>query len=96
MKIRVKFLATMAELTGTSTEDIELPTNASVKSALLFLAKRYGKNFYERMFEDSDPNKINRYIKLMINGRDVEFLDGLATRLKENDVLYIVPPIMGG
>jgi molybdopterin synthase sulfur carrier subunit len=35
-------------------------------------------------------------IKIIINGRDIDYLNGLDTQLKDGDVIVIIPPIAGG
>jgi molybdopterin synthase sulfur carrier subunit len=36
------------------------------------------------------------YLRLMVNGRDIAFLDGMNTLLKEGDEVLIMPPVSGG
>ena len=43
-----------------------------------------------------DAKGIRRFINLYLNDEDVRFLDGLGTRLKDNDSLTVVPAIAGG
>lgn len=38
-----------------------------------------------------DPN-----ITILLNGREVRYLDGLNTKLKHGNVVAFVPPIAGG
>jgi molybdopterin synthase sulfur carrier subunit len=43
-----------------------------------------------------DQGEIRRFVNVYINGEDVRFLDGLATELKANDEISIVPAVAGG
>lgn len=43
-----------------------------------------------------DAKGIRRFVNLYLNEDDVRFLEGLATPLKDNDTLTIVPAIAGG
>ena len=36
------------------------------------------------------------YLHILVNGRNIAFLDGSETRLSEGDVVAILPPIGGG
>jgi molybdopterin synthase sulfur carrier subunit len=39
---------------------------------------------------------IRRFVNIYVNGEDVRFLDNLATPLKPNDEVSIVPAVAGG
>jgi molybdopterin synthase sulfur carrier subunit len=39
---------------------------------------------------------IRRFVNIYVNGEDVRFLDNLATALKPNDEVSIVPAVAGG
>lgn len=48
----------------------------------------------ERLCDES--GELRRFVNIYVNGEDVRFLDGLATQLKENDEISIVPAVAGG
>jgi len=48
----------------------------------------------ERLCDES--GELRRFVNIYVNGEDVRFLDGLATPLKENDEISIVPAVAGG
>ncbi|NPV69316.1 MAG: molybdopterin synthase sulfur carrier subunit [Firmicutes bacterium] len=35
-------------------------------------------------------------VTILLNGRNVEFLDGLATRVTPGDTITLIPPVAGG
>ena len=43
-----------------------------------------------------DTGEIRRFVNVYVNGEDVRFLDGLATPLKAEDEVSIVPAVAGG
>jgi molybdopterin synthase sulfur carrier subunit len=43
-----------------------------------------------------EQGQIRRFVNIYINGEDVRFLDGLASALKPNDEISIVPAVAGG
>ena len=43
-----------------------------------------------------DGRTLGSYIRVMINGRDIELLEGLDTEVSESDQVAIFPPIAGG
>ena len=43
-----------------------------------------------------DGGDLNRYVNVYLNDEDVRVLDGLETRVGEQDVLVILPAMAGG
>ncbi len=48
----------------------------------------------ERLCDES--GELRRFVNIYVNGEDVRFLEGLGTKLKENDEISIVPAVAGG
>lgn len=44
----------------------------------------------------NDPLKLHPSILVILNGRDVRFLEGGKTKVDHKDVLMIIPPVAGG
>lgn len=44
----------------------------------------------------NDPLKLHPSILVLLNGRNVRFLEGEKTKVKHKDILMIVPPVAGG
>ena len=43
-----------------------------------------------------DGQALAPYVRVMVNGRDIELANGLDTPVNEDDQLAIFPPIAGG
>jgi len=43
-----------------------------------------------------DGDQLRSHVRVMVNGRDIELADGLATPVSETDQVAIFPPIAGG
>lgn len=95
LKVYVRLFTTLRELAGKREEALEFDTEAvTVEDVLNELTKRYGKDFREYLYNE---NQIVRdYLQLLVNGRSVELLENIKTRLKEGDEVAIVPPVGGG
>ena len=94
MKVNVKFLASIREIAGAHEIQFELSSGDTVKDLLEFLESRFGVEFKEatgKPFEDENPR-----IRFLVNGRDIDFLQGPGTELKEGDVVVLIPPVGGG
>jgi molybdopterin converting factor small subunit len=53
----------------------------------------YGDPFREAIFDDG---KVRKFFKILHNGRDIDFEQGLKTKLESEDVVAIFPPVGGG
>lgn len=66
----------------------------SLGEVLEDLTKRYGDPFKKKLF-DSD-GRTKRFINVYVNGKDMRFLEGLETKLKNGDEILIIPAVSGG
>jgi len=94
MKVSVKFLASIREIVGAHEIQFEFHSGDTVESLLEALESRFGTEFKDAVgkpFEDENPK-----IRILVNGRDIDFLRGPKTELKEGDVVVLIPPVAGG
>ena len=64
-----------------------------LRDLLAGLVAEHGAALGQWFFEG---DRLNRWISIFINGRDVVHLKGLETPLNSNDVVTIFPPVAGG
>ena len=57
--------------------------------------EEYG-NVLDKTLLDPETKTLRQFILILVNGRNIVFLDGLNTKLVEGDVIAISPPIAGG
>ncbi len=81
---RVKFFATLREITGRREETVPGET---VGEVLNFLYDKYGEDF---------RRELERKSMILVNGKNVEHLKGMDTEVKEEDEVSIFPPAGGG
>lgn len=91
-KVTVKFFATVREVTGVRSIEIDADT---IRDVLDELKKRYGKQFHDTVI-DPETGELRRFYSFMVNGKRVELLNGYDTRLNEGDSVALFPPIGGG
>lgn len=96
LKISVRFFTTLREITGKREEILEFPgEDVTVEMVLGRLAKQYGKDFVEYVY-DSKTGSVKGFLQFLINGRSASTLKGLKTKMADGDVLAIIPPVGGG
>jgi molybdopterin synthase sulfur carrier subunit len=94
MRVSVKFLASIREIAGAHEILFELDSGDTVETLLGVLESRFGTAFKDAAgnpFEDKSPK-----IRFLVNGRDIDFLKGPETELKEGDLVVLIPPVAGG
>jgi molybdopterin synthase sulfur carrier subunit len=93
----VRFFTSLRELIGKKEETLKFPNSeaVSVNTVLKRLAKRYGKEFVEYVY-DRKTSEVKSFLQFLINGRSASALNGLDTKLEDGDVLAIIPPVGGG
>jgi len=94
MKVTVKFFTTLREIVGEPQEQIELPEPVTVNELLRQLGKKYGEKFMRYVYDEK--GMVRGHLHFLINGKSITTQQGLKTKLKENDVLAILPPVGGG
>lgn len=94
MKVHVKFLATIREITGVPEIELEILYGDTVGVALQALQARYGTTFKEAT-TGTTAGGIPK-VRFLVNGRNTDFLEELETKLKDGDVMVLVPPVAGG
>lgn len=92
MKVRVKMFANLQEISGTGEVLLEAGT---VLSALEQLVDMFA-GLIDEIFEDFDKRELKARIKIMVNGRNIDYLDGLRTALGEGDRVAVFPILAGG
>ncbi len=94
MKVTVKFFTTLREIVGKPQEQIELSEAVTVNELLQQLGEKYGEKFTRYVY--TEKGKVRGHLHFLINGKSITTQQGLKTKLRENDILAILPPVGGG
>lgn len=92
MTVDVRLFATFQEISSRSRLKVDAP---DVLHLLHELVDRY-QALEPEIFEDREKPRLRERVKIMVNGRNIEFLDGLKTGLKDGDRVAVFPTIAGG
>ncbi len=77
----------------TNNQAVVKAESGSVKELFESLEKDY-PGIKARVFDEQ--GKPRRFVNFYVNNEDIRFLDGLATSLKDEDEVSIVPAVAGG
>jgi molybdopterin synthase sulfur carrier subunit len=94
MKVEVKFFTSLREITGKKADELQLQNAITVKELLTLLSEKYGKNFREYIYDKK--GKVQDFLSFLVNGRNINVLQGFDTELKQGDTIAIIPPVGGG
>ena len=72
----------------------ELPVAARTVRELLDRVERDKPRLYPNVCDETGA--VRRHLNVFVNADNVRDLDGLQTRLKDGDVVTIVPAVSGG
>jgi len=90
--MKLKFYATFRNVVGQ--KEIKKEFAGTVSDLLWLLCDEYGETFKDAVFDEKE--KPRKYVKIFVNGRNIEDLNGIETMLKNEDTVAILPPIAGG
>ncbi|MHA1952825.1 MAG: MoaD family protein [Candidatus Heimdallarchaeaceae archaeon] len=66
----------------------------SVEDLINKLEEKYGTAFSNELFDEE--GNIKKIYRIVVNGRNINILDGFKTKLKDDDMVAIMPAIAGG
>lgn len=92
MRVMVKVFATLRDaFKGRAVMELTLPEGATVEDLIKELESRFGVEV-----RSSESGELDPTIKVLVNTREIIYLDGMRTRLKDGDIIAFIPPVGGG
>ena len=88
----VKFFATYRQISGCKTCDIPAPQD--VLALLGELSRRWPE--FRPLVLDAQGTEKGDDVIVLVNGRHIEHLDGVSTKLTEQDCVAVTPLVAGG
>ncbi|MFX1277960.1 MAG: MoaD/ThiS family protein [Promethearchaeota archaeon] len=92
--VKISFFSILTDITDKEELIFSLENNSDIRILLEKLVLKYGKAFEEQIFKNSA--NLSKYVLITVNGKDIRALDGLNTKLKQDDEIFFVPAIAGG
>ena len=95
MKVRVRTILGLTQVLGKKEIDFDLPEGSTVRDLLTRMVERWGNELSPHLFEPQSDHLLP-YLRIMVNGQTIQFLNGMETVLKDGDELLLIPLAAGG
>ncbi len=96
MKVKVEYLGHVLDfVSGKRHEDVEIEKGSSIANLLSILAEEHGEPFRKAIYEPNGKDVKPNYI-VTVNGHLLNQLNGIKTKIKEEDQVKILPIVSGG
>lgn len=93
--VKVHTILGIKRIIGQGEVDVSLPVGSTLKSLLIQMVEAHGKDLSTLLYGEGGTDLLP-HIRVMVNGRDIGFLKGLSTELKDGDEILVLPPVSGG
>ncbi|MHA1145738.1 MAG: MoaD family protein [Candidatus Helarchaeota archaeon] len=92
--VHVKLLLILSDRVGR--EELEIESN-TIEDLERKIVQKFGDALLEdNLFVNAETGLFHDHMLVLVNGKNIRFLNGLNTELKEGDTIVICPPVAGG
>jgi molybdopterin synthase sulfur carrier subunit len=95
IKIKVYTIMELKKICGQREFEISIPQGSTVKDLLSLMINKWGDRLADRLYIPGSDS-ILPHIRLMVNGRSIEFLKGMETVFQDGDEFQMLPLVAGG
>ena len=94
MEVIVKLHGDLREKAGTDTIKVPIDEDETVDTMLMKLSRRHPR--VVEAILDPTTGELQEYFNVLLNGRRIQQIRGIHTKLKHKDEIAIFPPVAGG
>jgi molybdopterin synthase sulfur carrier subunit len=95
IKIKVYTIMELKKICGQRDFELSDPQGSTVKDLLSLMINKWGDQLATHLYK-TGTDSILPHIRLMVNGRSIEFLTGMDTVLQDGDEFQMLPLVAGG
>jgi molybdopterin synthase sulfur carrier subunit len=93
MLIRVRFFGDLRKNIDKRWMIVEVPQDSTLHELISNIANNLDSSFLDKVVE---KNAVRSEIRILVNGRNINYLNKLNTKLSDGDVVTIMPIAGGG
>jgi sulfur-carrier protein len=95
IKVKIHTILTLKKVLGQREFEISIKEESTVRDLLSWMIQQWGDDLSPHLFSPGG-DQLLPHIRLLVNGQDIQFLNGVGTILRDNDELTILPMLTGG
>ena len=95
IKVKVYTILTFKKILGKRELEISLSPGSTVRDLISWMVNEWGNELSSHLFHPGS-DRLLPHIRLMVNGRLIEFLNGMETVLQDGDEFSMLPIVAGG
>ena len=85
----------LKKICGQREFELSIPQGSTVKELLSLMINKWGDKLATHLYEPG-TDSVLPHIRLMVNGRSIQFLKGMETVLQDGDEFQMLPLVAGG
>ena len=91
---KIHLMESITDLVGKTELDVQAKEGATLSDVFKEVGREYGESVKKRII--APDGDFHPYVLISVNGNDVRGLNGINTRLKEEDEVLLALLIIGG
>ncbi len=95
IKIKIYTILSLKKILGKREFEVSIPEGSTVRDLISWMINKWGEPLASYLFRPGTSEPFP-HIRFMVNGRLIEFLNGMETILKDGDEFLILPVVAGG
>jgi len=95
MRVKIRFYAILREMAKRKEIEVELPESNHTVQDILDFIKEKNADLFKKIIDFWNTKEGPKLI-ILLNGRNIVHINGLKTKIKDNDIIDIFPPGGGG
>lgn len=96
LKVKVEYVGHIRNIIGSAhEEEVEIKEKATIADLLTLLSEKYGEPFKKAIYQSGGADVKSNYI-ITVNGYLLNQLNGVETKLKNGDLVALLPIVSGG
>lgn len=95
IKIKVYTILTLKKILGQREFEVSIQEGSTVKDLISWMIQTWGDKLSLHLLQPGS-DQLLPHIRLMVNGRDIQFLNGVETILYDGDEFSMLPILTGG